>query len=204
LLVNRREQPTTSPSVFAGSLACSRLFPEKESIGEIGSGWLYCAVFRPSAVFLRSQFRRPWHGLCAPSIALMLWRCCAILHALSGHQASAALSAKRHRQPAPALAPQRNEIPTLGRPRWDIPVSALPRPLSDLAVPGDHRRACHHPFARYPCSASPPTACPLDGSEERVDLRQKRFHAPQDLFFIVDLLCEVKHRIEGTALIVRR
>jgi hypothetical protein len=31
---NRREQPTTSPSVFAGFPACSRLFPENEPIGE--------------------------------------------------------------------------------------------------------------------------------------------------------------------------
>jgi hypothetical protein len=31
---NRREQPTTSPSVFAGFPACSRLFPDYERIGE--------------------------------------------------------------------------------------------------------------------------------------------------------------------------
>jgi hypothetical protein len=38
------------------------------SIGEKGTGWLSHAVFGASAVFLRSQFRRPCHGLRAPSI----------------------------------------------------------------------------------------------------------------------------------------
>jgi hypothetical protein len=33
---NRREQPTTSPSVFAGFPACSRLFPDYKRIGETG------------------------------------------------------------------------------------------------------------------------------------------------------------------------
>lgn len=35
---NRREQPTTGPSVFAGLPACSRLFPDVELIGETGVG----------------------------------------------------------------------------------------------------------------------------------------------------------------------
>jgi hypothetical protein len=32
---NRRERPTTNPSVFADIPACSRLFPENEPIGEV-------------------------------------------------------------------------------------------------------------------------------------------------------------------------
>ena len=54
---NRREQPTTSPSVFAGFPACSRLFPDYERIGETG---FEPATARPPAGCATRLRHSPW------------------------------------------------------------------------------------------------------------------------------------------------
>jgi hypothetical protein len=61
---NPSPEPNPAPSGRPQLLRASTSI----SIGEKGTSWLSHAVFGASAVFLRSQFRRPYHGLRAPSI----------------------------------------------------------------------------------------------------------------------------------------